>query len=150
MVCVAQRGHCKPRLPGNTDRLFGRLAGDHLPVSPLTIEDQNRAILLHLPDMPVRMQHTQPDILKIMRQHADAMAVMAAEIGHHQMVSNNLCFLFTAAGSLKDVLDIPTQILMVFLHDTFSAGSAYSGYCRADDNRPLIDRREIACHSPAL
>ena len=90
VVRVAQAVDGDAMLFRGIDGPFDRLAGDHLAVAGMRVPDRDRAGIGDDLRLLVRLQGAALEIPDIGDQHADAVAVMAAQIGLDQMVGDDL------------------------------------------------------------
>src|SRR5262249_39433029 len=81
------------------DAEIHRLLGDHLAVAGTAIDHNDGTIVADDLCMMVTDTTSRSGVLYISRHHADAVAVVAEQVGEHQMVGNQLGFVRrTAVG----------------------------------------------------
>ena len=98
------------------DRPLDRLARDHLAVAGMRIPDRDRAGVRDDLRLLVGLQRAGLEIPDIGDQHADAMAVMAAQIGLDQMVGDDGGLRRRAAAGRDDLVGERKQSRVVDLH----------------------------------
>ena len=99
---VAQRHGNESGLFGALDAEFGQPAGHHLAVAALAVIEQDRALLAQDPAGAIGNQRAGGEIAHIAGNHADAMAVMAAEVRLHEMIGHDPGLRRRAAGGDED------------------------------------------------
>ncbi len=102
MEAVAQRHHGDPVLGRAGDALAHRLVGDRLAEAALAVQHQDRPLRLDHPGRLVGQKDALGQAADIERQHADAVGIVAGEIGADQMVRDQCCLARLAAGGGAD------------------------------------------------
>ena len=87
---------------GALDADIHRLLGDHLAVAGAAVDHDDGTIILHDLCMMVTDAGARRGVLDIGRHHADAVAVVAEQVGQHQMVCNQPGLLGRAAVGPAD------------------------------------------------
>ena len=116
MVRVAQAIHCNAVLPGRADRPFDRLARDHLAIAGMRIPHRDRAGIGDNLGRLVDLQRACLEVAHIGDQHADAMAVMATQIGLDQVLGHDRGFRGRAAAGRDDAIGKREQFGVVDDH----------------------------------
>jgi hypothetical protein len=75
---------------------------DHLAVTAMALDDQDRAAPVHKLGMAVGREPPLPDVLDIDRQQADPVRIVAGEIGLDQMIRDEARLTLAAARSRAD------------------------------------------------
>jgi hypothetical protein len=105
VVRIGQRHHAAAGLLRALDAQRHRLLADDLAVAALAVHGQQAAAIeLHF-DAGVRLQPAFEHRVDVARHHADAMRVVPAQVGQHQVVGDGLRFLALAAGGGDDGRD---------------------------------------------
>jgi hypothetical protein len=86
------------------------LLADHLAVAALAVEAEQRAGVQHGFDLRVRREAAFEHRIHIARQHAHAVRVVAAEVGHDEVGGDFFGFLRRAAGSGEDAGAVGPQV----------------------------------------
>jgi len=86
---IAQRHGNQPRLAGALDAEFRQPARHHLAIAALAVIEEDRALLPQDLAGAIGNQRTGRKIAEIGRDHADPMAVMAAEVRLHEMIGHD-------------------------------------------------------------
>ena len=85
---IAQRQHASAKFPGTSDGTADGIGGHALPVATASVDHQQRAGVKHSLRRLVGDEQAVGQKPHIGWQHADAMRVMAGEIGAHQMIGD--------------------------------------------------------------
>ncbi len=88
----------EPVLARALDREVGEFERHDLAVAELPVADQERPLVLDQADVAVREQRPFGQVLDIGRQHADAVAVVAFQIGLDQVAGDDGALGLVAAG----------------------------------------------------
>ena len=105
VVRIAQRHHAAAKLFGARDADGHRLRADHLAEAGVAVQAQHGASVHQRLDMGVGLQATFKISLRIARQHADAMRIMAREVGLDQVGGDGLHLLRAAAKTRHHLAD---------------------------------------------
>ena len=74
------------------DRELHRLVGDRLTHSTLAVDDQQRAAVGHDRNALIELKLARFQRAHVREHHADAVRVVAGQIGADQVVGDELCF----------------------------------------------------------
>src|SRR5215472_16888841 len=99
---IDETDHAHAVLSGPLDADIHRLLGDDLAVAPAAIDHDHRAIVPGNLCMMVTKAGAGGGVLQIVGQHAHAVAVMAEQVGQHQMVGDQAGLFVGAAVGPAD------------------------------------------------
>ena len=116
MMRVAQRDDRDPGLARLGDADHHRLARGDLAPGALAVIDDQGAVLADDAALAVGEDRAAREMLQIVRDQPDAVAVVAAQIGLDQVVGNELRLVGLTAGSFEDAQHDPVQFRMVDQH----------------------------------
>ena len=89
--------------PGDAER--HRLVADHLTVAVLTVERQQGAAVLADGDVGVDREATLQHRIDVARHHADAVRIVAAQVGLDEVVGDHSGLVVVRAGGDDDGFD---------------------------------------------
>ena len=99
---VLEADDCNAVLPGPLDGDIHRFLGDHLAVARAAVDHDHRAIVANDLYMLVTDTMSRRSVLYISGDHAHAVAVMAEEVGQHQVIGHQPSLLSRAAVGPAD------------------------------------------------
>ena len=99
VVDIAQADDGDPLGAGLLQAQFHRLLADHLTIAHIAVEQQIGAVVAHHGDLGADRQGAFLGVIHVTRRQADAMAVMAHQIGLHQVFGDRAGLALGAAGA---------------------------------------------------
>jgi len=102
MVSIGEADDADAVLPGAVDADIHGLLGDDLTVARAAVDHDNGAIVARNLCMMVTNAGPRGRVLDVMRDHADAVAVVAEQVGQYQMVGDQTGLLVGAAVGPAD------------------------------------------------
>ena len=110
VVDVAQRRRHRAELARPLDQPLHHLHADPLAVSETPVEQHHRAAVPHHGKTGIRTHGLVRDVVDVVRDHSDAVAVVAPEVGIHQVVGNLGGLGGLAAGPFEQGADHAAQL----------------------------------------
>ena len=107
---VAQRGHHRSEFARAFDQPLHHLRPDPLPETESAVEQHHRATVAHHGKPGIRMHGLVRDVVDIVRNHPDAVAVVTPQVRIHQVVGDLGGFGRLAAGSFEEGADDASEL----------------------------------------
>ena len=119
MVAIAHPRANDARLPRPRHGQVRGLPTDHLAEPELTVDEQHRALVHDRLGVGTHFETPAVDVVYIDRRHADAVGVMALEIGLHEVVRDLTGGCRLRARNDEDLGDKSSQPIMLNEHGSF-------------------------------
>ena len=110
VTAVSDRVHADAVFLSASNRLCRRFVAGALSIAEVALKLQNRAFVLHERGRRIRVELAALEVIGVHRDHADAVAVVTAQIGIEHVVGYEVGFVFVASGlcekRMRDLVDL--------------------------------------------